>query len=73
MNNFRLPPFQLSSYLGCRDDNRVWEAIRKDDDHIIVLLREILRTRLGQQTILSLREDSAESFLNLIYKVGRLG
>ena len=64
--------FQISSYLGCRDDDRVWDAIRKDDDHIIVLLREVLRTRLGQQAVLSLRENSAESFLNLIYKVCRI-
>ena len=63
--------FKLSTHIGCREDSRVWDAVRKDDDHIVMLLKETLSNNIGQQTALSLREGAAESFLTLITKVGR--
>ena len=59
----------MSSKLDCRNDNRVWAAIRKDDEHIVGLLKNLMFSKDGQQSVLSLRGSEAESFLNLLDKV----
>lgn len=62
---------QVSTQLQCRNDNQTWDSVRRDDEHIVGLLKGLLYTKDGQQAVLSLRETEAESFLNLLDKVGQ--